>query len=313
MASVSPLNIDDSFIQQKEDENNKRYYEVTKPNSKVKLPSVSTLCNFYTDKTGLTNWANKLGYEQLVKEVSKEKLDVLSKEEINKLSTELGLIESRKVTNAAASRGTRVHQLCEDYYTKGVISDDYCFQRLLPFIKITEYLAVETKVKYELVLDNGESTGWAGRFDNIGYVDTSKLKNHLGEVLGNTKVPAIIDYKTWNRPKYNKGSSSDGKTYYPLLTYYLQLTAYLAAFNQCKYYDVLIKDCFLVGVTETSRDCWIYYLNLDKVNFMFRTLKQIAEAYHNQQSFNWQELEENVEPYLAERVWLLDSKTKLPF
>jgi hypothetical protein len=311
---TSFLDIDDSFIQQTEI-NGVRYYEVMGDYGQRKYPSVSTLVNSFKSTEGLKIWATNLGYET----ITPEEQAALSSETIRELVESRGKVAANNIRDSAARRGTKTHDLCEKYFKYGTVSDDPCFQRLLPFLKICEPLTVETKVKWEwrpspdVVVDLPENTvvGWSGRLDKVGKVDLTKLYTEHGVLLGNTSTPAIIDYKTWDKAKYNSGQTKAGSKYYPLLSYYLQLSAYLAGFNQCKYYSQLVDDAFLVGVTVTCREPWIYHINLEKVNFYFKELKAMVLAYYKLGTYSWEALEEKVEPYLGERVYI--NAPKLPF
>lgn len=311
---TSLLHINDEFITQTEI-NGIRHYEVmTQKFGKQKYPSVSTLVGKFQNKAGLQQWADRLGYDSLSDEEKQ-----LPSEIISVLVKERGQQAANAVKNAAAKRGTNTHNLCEQYYKHNIISDDDCFQRLLPFLKICKPLAVETKVKWERQLPSGQMIGWAGRFDNISWVDFSCLYDSLGNSAATnnkSKSLCIVDYKTWDKPKYNISQSRDGKSYFPLLSYYLQLTAYLAAFNQCKYYDELVRDAILVGVTSTCKQAWIYHLNLHKINFLFEQLKLMALAYYKLGSYSWEDLEALIIPeedkpprYLGERLYLTPPKT----
>jgi hypothetical protein len=303
---MTSFSFDDSFITQGES-NGVRHYQVQSPKHGArKYPSVSTLVGSFQNKDGLRYWAESLGRNL----ITEEEKSAYSTETISELIRERGNAAANEVKNTAAKRGTKVHQLCEDYFQYNRVSDDPCFRRLLPFLQICEPIAVETKVKWEWET-NDTVVGWAGRFDNVSLVDVSKLVTDTQQPLGLEPVPAIIDYKTWNKVKYNKGQTKDGSTYYPLLSYYLQLTAYLAAFNQCRYYPTLVKDCFLVGVTETCKEAWLYHLSLHKINLLFIELKKMVLAHNKLGSYSWEELEEQAEQMLGERVYL--TAPKLPF
>jgi CRISPR/Cas system-associated exonuclease Cas4 (RecB family) len=137
-------------------------------------PSVTTVIGNSLDKKGLNEWRAKVGNE-----------------------------EADKITRAAASRGTKVHKLCEDYvlnkddFLKGAMpSSVSLFKQIQPYLD--NYLTKVYGIEIPLYSDFLQT---AGRCDLV-------CRMH--------DCYAIVDYKTSSKPK--KEEWIEG--------YFLQLTAY---------------------------------------------------------------------------------------
>lgn len=149
----------------------KRHY-VT-PEGK-KYPSVTTVIGDSMDKSGLYEWRQKVGKE-----------------------------EADKITKSAASRGTKVHKICEDYvlgkedYLKDKMpSSISLFKQIQPYLdeNMTKVYGVEIPLYSDFLQT-------AGRCD---------LVCHMHDCY------TIVDYKTSSKPKKENWIEN----------YFLQLTTY---------------------------------------------------------------------------------------
>lgn len=144
----------------------------------VKYPSVTTVLGFRKPK-GLVEWQNKVG-----KEVA------------------------QSIGETSARRGTRIHNICEQYL-RNQLSDR---RKLMPDIK-------ESLKNLEPTLD---------RIDNIRLIEAALFCHKLkmagrSDIIGEfDTVPSIIDFKTSLREKHEDY----------ILDYFLQATAYALMYNR---------------------------------------------------------------------------------
>lgn len=270
-----------------------------------KYPSVSTLIGKFEPKDGLRNWQISLG-----KEAALNQPDVDIASFTDKDFYKLGASAATQTRNASAKRGTAVHKLIEDYFNRGWISDNPYFIRVLPFLQLCEPLAVEAKVFWELVEDNLVLGGYAGTLDGISRVDGRGLIDVDGNCPFESKILTIKDWKTWNNAKYPKGQLKEGGHYYPLIKYFLQLTAYSAGFNRSGYYGEKVKQAMLIGITENCRQPFIYYIGVEELNFYFQQIKGMIKAYFLGTPFDWNAMCEiaREKDYLGRRLYLKKEK-----
>jgi len=161
---------------------------------------------------------------------------LLNKASIMEWRKRVGEAEANKISNRAATRGTRVHQLCEDYLRTGSanpdIFDKEMFGEIVPF------------------LDN---------IDKIHCLETPLYSDHL-RVAGTVDCIAeyngklkVIDFKTSSRVK----SRDD------IHNYFMQCAAYSVAFEERtgvpvgKILIIMATDSGGVITFEEKRDDWV--------------------------------------------------------
>lgn len=149
----------------------KRFYETPEGN---KYPSVTTVLSNSLDKSGLKEWADRVGHEQ-----------------------------AEIIKRTAASRGTKLHKLCEDY----VLNKD-------DFLKGHMPLTVSLFKQIQPYLDENVSKVYGVEIPL--YSDTLKTAGRCDLVCRFHDCYAIVDYKTSSRPKKEEWIES----------YFLQLTTY---------------------------------------------------------------------------------------
>jgi genome maintenance exonuclease 1 len=149
-----------------------RLYKTPSGNS---YPSVTSVTGLHTAK-GIAEWRKRVGNE-----------------------------EANRISARASSRGTRVHQLCEDYLRFGKADADIFDQEMFGSIKF--------------LLD---------QIDNIHCLETPLWSDHL-QVAGTVDCIAefqgklsVIDFKTSSRPKDRDD----------IHNYFMQCAAYSVAFEE---------------------------------------------------------------------------------
>jgi genome maintenance exonuclease 1 len=113
---------------------------------------------------------------------------LMNAKEIEKWRNRVGQEEAAKIAAKAASRGTRIHQLCEDYINNSpIVYSDYGFQDRLNFTDLKP------------ILDNN--------LDSIHLQETRLYSDYL-QLAGTVDCVAewkgklaIIDFKTAKKPK----------------------------------------------------------------------------------------------------------------
>lgn len=138
-------------------------------------PSVTTITGLHT-KQAIMEWRKRVGAE-----------------------------EANRISSRASARGTRVHQLCEDYLRKGIVEPDIFDKEIFESIKF--------------LLDD---------IDNIHCLETPLYSDHL-QVAGTVDCIAefqgklsVIDFKTSSRPKDRDD----------IHQYFMQTSAYAVAFEE---------------------------------------------------------------------------------
>jgi genome maintenance exonuclease 1 len=148
---------------------------VYKTPSGFSYPSVTTVTGLHTAK-GIAEWRKRVGNE-----------------------------EANRISAKASSRGTRVHQLCEDYLRSGTAVPDIFDQEMFSSIKplldqVDNIHCLETPL-------------WSDHLQVAGTVDC------IGEFQGKLSV---IDFKTASRPKDRDD----------IHNYFMQTAAYAVAFEE---------------------------------------------------------------------------------
>lgn len=155
-------------------------------------------------------------------------LSSLSKDGLDQWVKRVGEEEATKIRNMAASRGTKVHLMCEDYvsnkpeYVKGKMPDAISlFKQIQPWLDEN----IEYVYNIEIPL-HSKVLKAAGRCDLV-----AKLKQY-----GN----CIVDYKTSTNEKKEQWIGN----------YFLQTTAYAQMVKEM--YGLTIDKCVIVIAVETS-------------------------------------------------------------
>jgi len=265
---------------------NGRKYEIKEDNGTThSLVSVTTLLDKFKDKTALFNWRKSVGDE-----------------------------EANKVSNAAATRGTKTHTLIENYLLKQELpqpSEDESyklFSNLLPVVNLITPIAVEEKTYW---VNNETGVGFAGTCDMWASINGCKLINRATKSqLSEDNISFISDWKTWNKAKYPVASNRDGQKYYPLLSYGLQLACYCAAINQRTNGVANLSSAFIFGVTHNCRQPFIYYFSNNAIMFYWQNIKQMINCYYNNEWFDWRTMEQQADSlgYLGDRCDIINDK-----
>jgi len=164
--------------------------------------------------------------------------------------------EASKISQKAASRGTKVHQICEDYinnreeYTNGAMPDAIeMFKALKPVLdKSLNNIHVQEAALYSKHL------GVAGRVDCIAEWDG---------------VLSVVDFKTSMRPKKVEWISD----------YFMQCSAYAAMYYEMT--DTPIKDVVVAIMVEGEPDPQIFK---GKVGEWLPDLKKAVDRFNDQDS-----------------------------
>lgn len=136
-------------------------------------------------------------------------LSLQSKDAIDKWKARVGTEEANRISKFASSRGTRVHQIAEDYVNNIPIKEmnlvPTIYSNFLPIKKVLdERLGMVLGQELALYSDHFQI---AGRVDLVAFFD-NKL--------------SIIDYKTSGKPKKKEWVSN----------YFIQETFYAIAFEE---------------------------------------------------------------------------------
>jgi hypothetical protein len=253
----------------------------------IPLPSVTTVIDKFTDKQFLRNWANSLAEKEI-----KEKKLVVSEHQKSKLALSL----SAKYRNEAADFGKNMHSHIEAFFNTGENEDlDFRYKN---FLKLVKPLSIETSLYY--LFDN-KSYGFAGTPDLVGYSNSFQGKNFTNELL-------VFDWKNPIKIKYNLAKNRENKAYCPLLSYYLQLSAYLGAFNSTS--DKKANKALVVLAPRSSRKLYFYYLKPESIIFYWSEFKEMVKAFFDKKEYSWTNLEQKAIKFnhVGERLYLNDEK-----
>lgn len=177
---------------------------------------------------------------------------LLKKAAIMEWRKRVGEEQANKISSTAARRGTRVHQLCEDYLRTGNAEPDIFDQ--------------EMWVKFKPLLEN---------INNIHALETPLYSDHL-QVAGTVDciaeyngVVSVIDFKTSSRVK----SRDD------IHDYFMQCSAYAVAFEERTGIPVS-RLVILMAVDDESpiifvekRDDWVS--EFKKLRLTYKRLKNV--------------------------------------
>lgn len=238
----------------------RKYYQFIFNGKKVKAARVSSIlsyCNPIGDSIGYQNWVERQGGEK----------------------------KAKKVTMAAANRGSRCHKALELFYDNPDKYIEYAtalcdedkkylnsYRDLLPNYK---KLHSELQVNY---FNNG--VAYSGTLDSVGWLNPhniytdKKLTNKL--YIENTF--GIADYKT---------KEKQPKELIYVLKHCLQLAAYKLALEQTK--GISAENIYIFSASPKQLN--IYYAGKDKLDFYCKEFLGCLDAYLNKTKYNWKELE----------------------
>lgn len=235
------------------------------PNVKRNLASVSQIISHAQDKTALFAWKARVGEK-----------------------------EANKISNTSCVRGTAVHKLNESYllkesnYSQNLTKadDDHAkfHKRFKPVLELTTPLVVEGQHCVEKLVywkdKDFPQLSYAGTLDLIGSVDFSGLSTNKSKMINlHTDIRTVcIDWKNLQKKKQDQY----------LINYYIQLAAYVNAFNYV-HPNNPVKEALLV--TVTSRDVYIYYLDETDIHFYTQVFTQeLIPAYLFGTKYDWNAL-----------------------
>lgn len=203
-------------------ENGKRYY-VT-PEGK-KYPSVTTVSGIFA-KEGLIKWRQRVGEEQ-----------------------------ATKITTQAATRGTAVHKICEDY-----INND------ADYLKDQMPANIQSFNDIQAIIDNN--------IDNVVMQECPLYSDYL-EVAGTVDCIAewngklsIIDFKTARKPKKKEWIEN----------YFMQTAAYAVMFEERTKRPV---EQLVILVTVDGEEPQIFIENRDQWIWKFVDARSEYRRLHN--------------------------------
>lgn len=169
-----------------------------------KFSSVTTILGTMLDKGGLDEWIARVGVQ-----------------------------EAERIKNQAATRGTHLHSLCEDY----VLNREVDIKKLLPLQKML-YLQIKRELdKHLTVVYGSESRMFSKKLKAAGSCDL------IGRWKGRR---AVIDFKTSRNPK----SEED------ILSYFLQCTIYAYMFWEMT--GIMIPDIVVIIACDATSSALVY-------------------------------------------------------
>jgi len=181
-------------------------------------------------------------------------LGILGKEEIQKWRDRVGHVEANKISTQAATRGTAVHKLCEDYIDndpdfskKHMPSNVHMFNTMKPILD-----ASINNVWYQ------ECFLYSNELETAGQVDC------IGEWNGEL---AVIDFKTSRRPKKEEW----------ILNYYMQVSFYAKAFEEMTGHKVN-KGVIFIGVDGSEPQ--VFEFNPDDYVEHFKAVRETYKGMY---------------------------------
>lgn len=254
-----------------------RFYKVWHGDRVHELVSVTSLKSKYENKEALFAWRNRIGNEA-----------------------------ADSHTQKSANRGTQVHHWFENWcryrtHPMPEESEAYqCWLRLTQLFPILNPVATEHRTFWV----NEHGHGFAGTLDLLTFVDGSKLLDRALRPIGDTETLLVADLKTWNKAKYPVSQTREGKKYFPLIGYGLQIAAYLAALNQRSNSQLRINKGLIIGLTSNCKSPFMYFFNPEAICFFWQNWKQMLNCHVLQQWFDWELFERQAfeNGFLGERV-----------
>lgn len=263
-------------IKQQTDKTGSRKYTTAEGRS---YPSVTTILSKFESKAWLKTWKeNNPNHKELSNKYATIGTRVHSFNEQLLLN---GTVDFSKIENNEKIPEDNVKEIKARHYS------------YIPFLAHVKAIAVEEKLIWERYVSNSW-VGFGGTTDLIGYIeDPSFLKEIYKEnnALVTTDIfkknePMFIvsDYKNWSSAKQPDRC----------IKHFCQLAAYAAAKNEGLSAANKIRHGILLGTTCSEKtkksNLFIYYLNLEELDFYFTWFYQFVQAYHGlipKEKANW--------------------------
>ena len=216
--------------------------------------------------------------------ISLAKAPHLSRAEQISIGQELG----QKIRNDCAIRGTGIHSQIEDHFLKNIplkLEKKHLQQLIEDYIQPhqnAEGLLIEKKTYWVK-----DGVGFAGTYD---LCTNFKKEFKVYKKDESLKVGrAILDWKNTRKAKYPVGfRRKDSKKYYPLTKYFLQLAAYVGAYNQNQpVVEEKLNETMVVVNPESTKLAYVYYCNPEKTLFYWDKFKEMMSCYYQKKPFNW--------------------------
>lgn len=254
---------------------------------------------------------------------------VEDKEHLVKWKQNVGAVEADRIRDTASAHGSKVHGELESYfrlnYDELLLSENPHLQSLPedereagirqiqegilnslhedhealiePFRCLFPYVrpvALEKRLMWHS--DDGQ-LGFGGTADIFKLLDCRVLPKNIKPTCtidGNDYVLVVGDWKNFNKRKTPIAYNRKGCSYYPLIKYALQLSAYSAAFNQRTNLRYRLNQGVLACAYNVSEVGEPMRYELDLYHFDQRSLcwfwlqfKKIMEAHYHNVPFNW--------------------------
>ncbi len=273
------MNILDQENITQDDSGDYRVYNISSLNRKY--ASVNSIISAIEPKDGLIKWQESVGFE---------KAEVIKQE--------------------AAFRGNTFHK-CSEMYLKKQALPEVCvemqtlFNKVVPLLNTISPLFVESRTYW--VDAKNPRYGFAGTPDLIARIKGNQLATKTKGTVFEGEANFVGDWKTWNKVKYPCSKNRAGDYYFPLMRYWLQLSAYAAAVNQRSDLSYGINKALLVGVTADCLKPVMYFLGHEAIFFYWNKFKEMMAAFYDGTYFDWKQMEQEAleKSYLGERVYLL--------
>ena len=186
-------------------------------------------------------------------------LSVRSKEGLAEWRKRVGEDVANYISRTAATRGTKVHQMCEDFLNNNEVQKDnreflpYClFQQLKPVI--------ETNINNIYAQECGL---WSDKYKVAGRVDC------IAEYNG---VPSIVDFKTSRSSRNDEYNES----------YYIQAAAYAEMFEERT--GIEINQIVILVVTEDGQVQEFVKQKHDYLPMLVETIEQFVSEWENEEN-----------------------------
>ena len=186
-------------------------------------------------------------------------LSVRSKEGLAEWRKRVGEDVANYISRTAATRGTKVHQMCEDFLNNNEVQKDnreflpYClFQQLKPVI--------ETNINNIYAQECGL---WSDKYKVAGRVDC------IAEYNG---VPSIVDFKTSRSSRNDEYNES----------YYIQAAAYAEMFEERT--GIEINQIVILVVTEDGQVQEFVKQKHEYLPMLVETIEQFVSEWENEEN-----------------------------
>lgn len=226
-----------------------RYYVIDE-NSKLYLPSVTTILSATSDKTGLDDWVARVGK-----------------------------VEADRISKFSANRGTYMHSLHEHYLnSRFVYPEENPLQQA--FVKAREECKDLTPEEIEcgknLFLQFHNNSDFYERIESVMYQEiplwSLKGGGYAGRmdlsIWGKPKTPRVIDFKTSRKPKREDWIDN----------YKMQTAAYSVALKER--HGVFPDTCEIWISCETG-EVQMFEMNRSEIKIYFEMFHDKVVQYHS--------------------------------